>query len=501
MWAAGLAVVAVATDDALFSWLNARGGLTAGVHVASRGGLRGLETTRDCTVGDVLLEVPLTACLLDDVCDLPGSAPDWCAPLPWNVQLAANVLARRGESEWAPFLASWPSSSPALPKDCEPDELALGGDATLEVKADESCFWLEEMYWAARQAHAASAAGPTALAPGAGFGSADEFRCAVAQVWSRCLRLSTGSHGVRRVLVPLLDLANHEPIPSALYAYAPAPGGGPACVRLHAARDLSAGEPVTITYGEHPSSHFALYYGFVPRTNPFDTLPVTLAQALGALAAAAGSDAADGGEAALVAADRAAVERAAIEAAREAEAGSGEGAASFALRAAAPPRELLSAITRSLLAAGHCAGEEEGGGSARRAEEVALRAVAATCAHFERALRCGFDSDEEMLEALGALTERAELLLSLRLARRRLATELRGRMHELAERYRADPEAASTALAALLASAEEVAVYPGLDPLPVEELESWASLAWDERRFEFVSADSLPASATHTPES
>ena len=121
--------------------------------------------------------------------------------------------------------------------------------------------------------------------------------------------------------------------------------------------------------------------------------------------------------------------------------------------------------------------------------------------HFERALRCGFDSDEEMLEALGALTERAELLLSLRLARRRLATELRGRMHELAERYRADPEAASTALAALLASAEEVAVYPGLDPLPVEELESWASLAWDERRFEFVSADSLPASATHTPES
>ena len=101
-----------------------------------------------------------------------------------------------------------------------------------------------------------------------------DFNEAMAQVWSRCLRLSAGAHGVRRLLVPFLDLANHEPLPSALYAFAPGAACGPA-IRLHAARPLAAGDPVTITYGEHTSAHFALYYGFVPRTNPFDALQMT----------------------------------------------------------------------------------------------------------------------------------------------------------------------------------------------------------------------------------
>ena len=37
---------------------------------------------------------------------------------------------------------------------------------------------------------------------------------------------------------------------------------------------------MTITYGEHTSAHFALYYGFVPVPNPFDAIPVTLADVL-----------------------------------------------------------------------------------------------------------------------------------------------------------------------------------------------------------------------------
>ena len=98
-------------------------------------------------------------------------------------------------------------------------------------------------------------------------------------VWSRCLRLSTTSHGVRRLLVPLLDLANHEPVPSAMYAYGEGEACGPS-IRLHAARSLAAGDAVTITYGEHDSTHFAMYYGFVPYPNSHDAVQVTLCSSL-----------------------------------------------------------------------------------------------------------------------------------------------------------------------------------------------------------------------------
>ena len=48
--------------------------------------------------------------------------------------------------------------------------------------------------------------------------------------------------GVRRLLVPVLDLANHDGAePSALYAYSGAGRTGD-CIRLHAARPLRAGD-------------------------------------------------------------------------------------------------------------------------------------------------------------------------------------------------------------------------------------------------------------------
>jgi hypothetical protein len=58
--------------------------------------------------------------------------------------------------------------------------------------------------------------------------------------------------------------------------------GGPA-IRLHAAKPLRPGDAVTITYGEHSSTHFALYYGFVPHLNPYDSLGVTISDVLSTL--------------------------------------------------------------------------------------------------------------------------------------------------------------------------------------------------------------------------
>ena len=90
---------------------------------------------------------------------------------------------------------------------CEASELALASDRTVEQKADEAYFWADEQYWAAASAaDAADAAVPTR----------EEFMWALEHVWSRCLRLTAGTHGVRRLLVPAIDLANHDFAPSAV---------------------------------------------------------------------------------------------------------------------------------------------------------------------------------------------------------------------------------------------------------------------------------------------
>ena len=144
-----------------------------------------------------------------------------------------------------------------------------------EVAAEEAFFWVEEQYFRAREA--AEEAGIKK-----DLSDVAAFRRAMELVWSRCLRVTAGEHGIRRLLVPLIDMANHEARPSAMYAYADASACGGA-VRLYAARPLAAGAPVTITYGEHSSAHFAQYYGFVPKRSAYDELTISHACAAGML--------------------------------------------------------------------------------------------------------------------------------------------------------------------------------------------------------------------------
>ncbi|EOD19650.1 hypothetical protein EMIHUDRAFT_242820 [Emiliania huxleyi CCMP1516] len=256
----------------LASWINAHGGR---VHLgaATVAGLRGLVAQRSSAVGDVLLEVPLE-CVLSTAGDgapLPAEPPPWTASLPWNVQLALSALERERDEHWRPFLQSWPAESPALPLLLEPEALSAAQDDAFEADADAACFWLHEQYLEA--CDAAEAAGLDAPAEPA-------FRRALQLVWSRCLRLRAGPHGTRRLLVPMVDLANHDGVaPAALFAFSAAGRRG-ACVRLYAARPLEKGDEVTITYGDHPNAHFAKYYGFVPRHNPHDTVSVALPQLL-----------------------------------------------------------------------------------------------------------------------------------------------------------------------------------------------------------------------------
>ena len=74
------------------------------------------------------------------------------------------------------------------------------------------------------------------------------------------------------VLVPGMDLCNHDPDPNARY-FAETEGW-----LLEAARPVREGEQVTIRYGKtKTSTDLFLYYGFVPRHNPYDRIGVRLA--------------------------------------------------------------------------------------------------------------------------------------------------------------------------------------------------------------------------------
>ena len=258
------------------------------------------------------------------------------------------------------------------------------------------------------------------------------------------------------------------------YALGIARNGEPA-IRLHAARPLRAGEPVSITYGEHTNAHFALYYGFVPQPSPFDEIEVTISDVLAVTPAELrGQPPLAGWEAA-------------VEALAGHEVLNGKAPSEpFSLRATAPDTALFRAL--ELLLGG---------------EAAAARAIALVAAAIEEALwgggasdsdaeEAGIRADERLLESVSrdklselardTLSERGALLVRLRLSRRRLLASLRVAMREAADALEdaADGarEVASAALAARLAAASP-SVYPQLDALPLDELQAWESRQCD----------------------
>ena len=243
----------------VFSWLSSRGGGASVALGTGSDGLRGLIATCAAKPGDVLLEVPLACCLSDfGAGEAAVEPPSWANGMEWTVQLACSVLAQRAVN--SPLLADWPEAPP-VPLLCDADELSLACDEALASRVREQRLW---------------ALGQCALALGAAETAADteaattlatpqQFLEAVALVQSRALLLKIPRPiGMRRLLVPGLDLSNHAEQPTALYTFSPTRGG---VVRLHATKWLEPGDAVTIRYGDFDNAHFAQQYGFLPASN------------------------------------------------------------------------------------------------------------------------------------------------------------------------------------------------------------------------------------------
>eukprot|EP00929_Paragymnodinium_shiwhaense_P032561 TRINITY_DN18024_c0_g1_i2.p1 TRINITY_DN18024_c0_g1~~TRINITY_DN18024_c0_g1_i2.p1 ORF type:complete len:500 (-),score=58.55 TRINITY_DN18024_c0_g1_i2:224-1723(-) len=430
------------TTVPLFKWLIKQGG-NHNLRVDTYQGLRGLVTTKEAAPGDVLLEVPLRATLSDgyDGDTITGTPPAWCRALSENIQLAVCLLRHKQSPEWTPFFASWPEQVPMLPKDLDSDDLEEVQDEPFETEAESLFFWLAERYFDACEEHSAA--------------SEAESMPSEEELWSRSIRLNAGSHGTRRLFVPVLDLANHEAIPSALFSYSDNGACGPA-VRLHAARALRLGEAVTISYGDHPSSHFAMYYGFVPSHNPFDHVFVDVADLLDASSSPVQSPR-DGWKHAISELERA-----------------GHEMRTIPMYAAFPTNRCLVALKTVLVDVAGVAEDE--------ADLAALRIILSFCENFEAQCETTSAEDEALLQEVSG-TEGLHVLVQLRLARKCLLRTLGTNVAHFLQEVTDKPTTSSYLRGRIRERQTEAdpVVYPALQKLPDGEgvIRRWASQVWD----------------------
>ena len=263
---AASASAVVLDKSPLLAHITSQGGGASVVQGVGADGVRGLRLASSAAdVGDVLLEVPLSCCLSDfgaeDESANPATQPpEFARPLDWNAQLACSVLAQPPSS---PLMESWPDAPPlALFSDLD-TELKLVCDNSLEASVVQQRADAIAQYEKVKEASGVEQSA---------------YLDALALVWSRALSVRLPRPiGTRYLLVPYLDLANHDEKPSAIYAASAVNGG---VIRLHAARKLSAGDAVTIRYGDWPSAHYATHYGFVPRTNAMHAVELKLSTIL-----------------------------------------------------------------------------------------------------------------------------------------------------------------------------------------------------------------------------
>jgi len=493
-----LAVSTAPATHPLLSWLSSSGGGASVAVGTAADGLRGLVATRAAQPGDVLLEVPLACCASDECTDAPTLQPPSCtAGMHWQVQLASTVLASRAQGEQSlDWLSSWPEPPP-MPLLCTDDELSLACDEPLAQRVRDDRAWAETQ--SALVAAAADEEGDAELAA-AIRATPTAFLEALALVKSRALRLkATRAIGMRYLLVPVLDISNHDAKPTAIYSFSPTRGG---VVRLHAARRLEAGSAVTIRYGDAGDEHYVEQYGFVPRANAPNAVELPLLRILQS-AEQHGDDNDDSGdEGESGTGSSGAVEGGTGWSAERLSALGVDGAAPFALHASAPSVELLATLRAVLCAQavdplrGACGcGDWEGGkvgGFGEGDEELAaaaLRCVArAAAAEAQRIETLGNTVDGRAGEG-GAGSEAGAVLRELRQSKLRLLKSLGASATRMAAAF-AQAHAAGGGGAGMSArmmlEAAVMEAEPPPFPLAPRQLDSFAAREWDWDRASFV---------------
>uniref|UniRef100_A0A7S0ZIQ1 SET domain-containing protein n=1 Tax=Timspurckia oligopyrenoides TaxID=708627 RepID=A0A7S0ZIQ1_9RHOD len=262
----------------LWNWIERNGGIVNKVRIgwskdAYGSDLRGLELTQDVNVGEIVVQVPYSVVISDSIGSESistriESGLTWNTQgIPWNVQNILQLLQYKHEgpkSEYKEYINSLPFETLQLPKDSDSEEeLNAFCDTLFQAEVEGLYFYSEQLYESVQELIQIQGKDQKVI-------DRKEFRWAMNSVHSRTFLVDCGVHGLRRLLVPLIDLCNHSGNNTKQVTTEFCFDNKSDSVVLRAVRDCFAQELVTFSYGNHSNSHFANYYGFVPQENEWN---------------------------------------------------------------------------------------------------------------------------------------------------------------------------------------------------------------------------------------
>jgi hypothetical protein len=270
-----------AETELLHSWLQNGGSLFPKVKVGrcpKEGGL-GVFATQPIAPGDVVLELPLSMCLVDwestsdllvpstfKACTIGAVLPaDVSGRLTWTTRLAAALLAEKSlglASRFHPHLALLsPEPPPNLPHRFV-DSATVSKEAQskwFEASVDTNFFRAftlrDELEDAMNEVLTDGSSSLDTALPG-------DFSWAVDTIQSRTFRFELEDGGTLRVLAPFFDCFNYRSGSQSDFELVHI--NETAMLRLSVGDKYAIGDQVAINYGGKTSDDFCLYYGFFP---------------------------------------------------------------------------------------------------------------------------------------------------------------------------------------------------------------------------------------------
>eukprot|EP00850_Spirogloea_muscicola_P020410 SM000215S06716 [mRNA] locus=s215:1096:4183:+ [translate_table: standard] len=236
--------------------------------LTSRGTERGLVAAAPAARGDTLFRVPFSLALMLDGDDGGTKSHAWPRRL---ARLLLGEVAKGPASFWHPFLAIFPRAVPVpwahLPPDLYGEIQFQPTVSRVQRMVEYAWKHYEKLLAEEAQAGGSGDAPPVAWA---------DFVWGLSMVHTRhyslAIPLEDGSPGPwRRMFLPVADLLNHG---SDNLVDWHSSGLFHDRLELRALSDVAAGEQVNANYGEVCSENFFVHYGFVPKRNAFNYVPL-----------------------------------------------------------------------------------------------------------------------------------------------------------------------------------------------------------------------------------
>lgn len=268
--------------DLLHSWLHDGGARFPNIKIGrcpEEGGL-GVYATHSISPGDVVLELPLSLCVVDwestssrpvpssfEACGIGTNIPaDVSKRLTWTTRMAAALIAEKSknlESNFGPYLSVLsPEPPPNLPHRFVDTELVSkeAQSKWFEASVDTNFFRAytlkDELDDAIQEISTENDSVPLPVV------SPEQFSWAVDTIQSRAFRFELNDGGKLRVLAPLFDCFNHRSASQSYFELVQTDEF--ATLRLTVGDSYAIGDQVSISYGGKTSDDFCLYYGFFP---------------------------------------------------------------------------------------------------------------------------------------------------------------------------------------------------------------------------------------------